>query len=280
MDPSQAQMLMHLGYQQYQGQSRPGQPAGSVQATPAPAQENVFGLPAFDYRLLDFVQKGADGGLVLLPGAPPDAGIKVQTFQDQLRKVQQGFFENPMQYLEKPIAALVEKRAAEMYQQNFGQHQSQNAAQQIITENDSWLYSRDAAGQKQYVFDPSTGSNVPQLSPFGQYYQRCVNEIFQAGVRDPVAQHKYAIGMVEAAALRAKMQTQQAAPPGGNPAATQFLNSVAHPGQPAAPAPAASPAPAGQAPQPFSMRDRMLREFQANGITDEVLQRQLNRQGA
>ncbi len=283
MDPSQAQMLMTMGFQQYQGQPRPGQPAPGAPTPPAaPAQENIFGLPAFDYRLLDFVQKDpSTGQLVPVMGAPPDAVIRVQAFQEQLRKAQQGFFENPMQYLEKPIAALVEKRAAEMYGQQFGQYQSEMTARQIVAEHDSWLFSRDAQGQKQFTFDPASGRNVPVLSSWGNYYQQCINDVERSGVQDPAQQHRLALSMVESAVYKAKLAQTQQAPPGSNPAAQQFLNAVANPGgQAPAPAPAAQPAPAGQAPVPFSIKDRMRQAFEANGISDQVLASQLSRNGA
>src|SRR5262249_48299527 len=71
MSLGQAQALLPLGYQAYQRQLQ-AQP--SAQANPAAQQPaNPFGLPEFDYRLLDMVQRDASGNIVPVPGAPPDA---------------------------------------------------------------------------------------------------------------------------------------------------------------------------------------------------------------
>ncbi len=267
-------MLMQMGYQQYT--SRPPEPAAAAAATQP--STNAFGLPEFDYRLLDFVTKDPSSGqLIMLPGAPPDAVIRVQAFQDQLRQVQQKFFADPMQFLGKVIDERVEKRAAELYQKEFSQHQSQTTAQKLLAENEGWLFQKEG---DRFVtqFDPATGREVKVLSPWGKFYQQCLHQVSQSGVTDPAAQHQMAYAMVENAALRAKLQ-QQAAAPAGDAAAAAFLDRA----NGAAPTPSPTPAPTPAAAQPaipMSIKERMRMAFEQNGITDQALAQQLNRNGA
>lgn len=269
-------MLMRMGYQQYQGQQT--QPAPTL-APATPAQPNIFGLPQFDEKLLNFVAKDpATGQLMNLPGAPLDAAFRVQEYMDNLRQVQSKFFTDPMQFLEKPVAALVEKRAQELYQKQFSQHQQQGTAERILEENKSWLFEVDANGQQVRQWNPATGQESPVLSQWGRYYHQCIQQVAAHGITDPVALNQYAIQMCENAALRAKFQQSQAAP-AGNAAAQQFLNGAAGHPTPAHPA-APNPPPPAQPAVPFSIKDRMRQLMDANGIDDKALQQQLNRTGA
>jgi hypothetical protein len=79
--PSQAQLLMQMGYRQYVGQQQAALPAQAGQAQP---QAHPWGIPQFDERLLQYVEKDpATGQLRVLPGGPPDAAIQVQKYHER-----------------------------------------------------------------------------------------------------------------------------------------------------------------------------------------------------
>lgn len=273
MDPATLRSMATLGYQQYtrSGQQQPA----AAPAPAAPAQpKNPFGLPEFDRRLLNFVTNGPNG-IEALPGAPPDAAFRVQEFKEKLLDAQYRFFENPRQFLQDMIREEAKTQAAEVYEKQFGGHQAQTAAQQIVQENSSWLFEQDN-GQPRMQFNPATGREEQVLTPWGRYYAQCLKQVESSGVSDPAAQHRFAQSMVENAAMRAKMQ-QTNAPAAGQAAAQQFLNGAA--GQPLSP-----PAPAAPTPPPApSYRDtvnpdlygNMTRNFAAHGLTDEVVRQQI-----
>lgn len=272
VDPNQARTLLTLGYQAYQ---RAGQ-APAPAPTPAPAQEpkkNVFGLPEFDHRLLQFVVKGPNG-LEALPGAPPDAILQVQRFQDEFQRAQREFYTDPLKFLGPLIDERVEQRAAKLYEERFKEYQGQTTAQKIIQENSSWLFEHDANGQPVSRFNPATGRDEKVPTAWGQYYGQCLQQVIANGVSDPNSQHQLALAMTENAAMRNRLQQQQA-PAAGAAAAQQFLNGVARPAQPQTPVVPPAPTPAPAAPTGSrSLREMMSMAFDANGITDEAIRRQ------
>lgn len=270
--------LATLGYQQYQRQGQAvAQPAGAQPTAQPAAPKNPFGLPEFDRRYLNFVTNGPNG-LEAIPGAPPDAVIRVQEFREKLLDAQYRFFENPRQFLQEMIREEAKTQAADVYKEQFGGHQAQTAAQQIVQENASWLFEQDN-GQPRMQFNPATGREEQVLTPWGRYYAQCLKQVETSGVTDPAAQHRFAQSMVENAAMRQKMM-QANAPAAGAAAATSFLNNAA--GHPTSPPPPAAPTP-----PPASYRDQvnpdlrgaMDRNFAAHGLTDEVVRRQLAGQG-
>lgn len=275
MSPDQAQMLMSIGYRHsagQPGQGQPTQPAPTQPQTPA----NPFGLPTFDTNLLNHVARDpATGQLVNLPGAPIDAAFQVAKYQEQLKAVQTQFWQNPQQYLAPLIAAEAKKIAGEVYQQQFGGYKSQETATQILQQNADWLYARDASGQPQQQFDPATGQNRQVLSAYGRFYAQQVQQIAKAGVSDPQMQHTLAVQALQNALF---VQQQAAAKAGqqGAAAGQQFLQGQAAASVPPPPANVPPPTPApGE-----SLRDRMRRQFEGNGLTDQVVLNQIaNRAG-
>lgn len=267
VDPSHARTLLTLGYQQWQNQGRQ-QPAAQPATPAAPEKKNPFGLPDFDYRLLDYVVKGPNG-LEVIPGAPPDTLLRVQEFQDKFRHAQQNFFSDPAKFLAPLIEEAAAKKAEAIYNERFSGHQSQSAAQRIIQENESWLFEQQD-GRPVTRFNPATGREDRVLSGWGQFYSQQLQAVAAAGVSDPVMQHQFALTATENAALRQRNQPA-AAQAAGAAAAQGFLNGAAQ--QPVPPPPAVAPvaAPVNGQQVPFSLRDTLRQRFEANGITDQSI---------
>lgn len=267
MDPATLRSMATLGYQQWQNQTRqPAQPAN-----PQPAQatqpKNPFGLPEFDRRYLNFVTNGPNG-LEAIPGAPIDAVFKVQEYREKLLNAQYDFFENPNKFLGDLVREEAKKQAAEVFQQQFGSHQQQQTAQQILQENAGWLYEQQN-GRTVTQYNPATGQHEPQLSAWGNVYLQSLNEASGLGIQDAAGKHKYAMAVVERAALQAKLQA--ANPAGQNPAAP-----ASPPPPPAIPGWAPPPPPAANPAVPMSLRDMFKANFDKAGLTDDALRNQIN----
>lgn len=271
MTPDQAQMLMAMGYQTYRGQGSPA-PAAQPQPQPAPAAaESVFGLPAFDYGLLNFVARGADGTYQVLPGGPPDAAIRVQDYQQRLQDVQKQFWQDPGKYL----MPLIEKKATEIanqvWQRQQQQYQNTQFARQTLAENSSWLYQQDASGNVLRQFNPVTGQMEEALSPYGQAYHRIIVGLRERGVTDPALLHQTAVTQIQNYLLQQRVNQLQA--PAQQQQSNQQLLSTAAAQQQAQPA----AQPVQMPPQEhLSLRDRMRRNLDQAGITDDVARRQLS----
>ena len=270
MSLDQAQLLLSMGYRAYQqqGQAAPAQ----VPAQPTPAQQaaNIFGLPQFDMNLLNFVGRDDQGRLQLLPGAPPDAAIRVQEYQEKLRQVQQQFWSDPMKFLGPVIQRQAEEIAGRVFQGQFQQTQHQQFARQTLQANEGWLYERDASGQTQHQFNPATGRQEPVLSAAGRAYRQFVVEAHQAGIQDPARQHQYAITSLQNQLMQARLAQLQA-PQQQQQANGQFLQQAAQ----QTPPPAAGANPVVPVQQPKTLRQAMLDQMNANGITDDVLRQQM-----
>lgn len=268
--------LIPLGYRAYQQAGQPT-PAGQPAAQPQ-AEAHPWGLPQFDQRLLDFVARDPQTGrLTVLPGGPPDAAIRVEEYQAKLREVQTEFYTNPMKLLGPMIEKKAQEIAQKQFQENFGAVQQQQQTQQIIQQNRDWLYAKDAQGQPVTQFNPATGRNQEVLSPYGQQYVQFVRQAEQYGVRDPEAQHSFAVQGLQNLLLQQRFaQGQQTQ--AGQQTATQYVQQAAQ--QTTAQQlvnnnPNAVPA----EPQVLSLRDRMRQSMDGNGITDAALAQQLSRAG-
>lgn len=269
-----AQALLAAGWRQMQGQQSPAAPAQTQPAPAAPQQANVFGLPAFDMNLLNFVGQDAQGRLVPLPGAPPDAVFRVEEYQKKLRDVQQNFWADPSKYLAPMIERQAAKIAQDMYARQQQQAQSQQFAGQVIEQNASWLFEADAQGQRQFQFNPATGRNEPVLSAYGRYYRDSVAAAAQRGVSDPQMQHDYAIQRLQNALWQQKAQQAQAGQQ-QQAANGQFVQAAA------ANPPVSPPAAPNLGIQPAgTLREMMSRAFNSNGLTDQALASQMASRGA
>lgn len=270
MGIDQAKLLLSMGYQAYQRAGQPASPPPAAAQPPTPA--NPFGLPQFDHRLLSLVGKDQNGNLVPLPGAPPDAVVKIQEYQEAFRKAQQDFFTDPMKALAPLIQQEAQKVAQQLYQQQYQQQQTATFAEQTVQENKDWLFEKNAQGGVQMRFDPATGREVAILTPLGNFYNQQLLAARQSGIENPQARHQYAIAQVQNALYQQRLQQLQA-PAAGQQAAQQFVQTQAqHP-------PAAAPAPAVIPVQPTqtSLRDAMRASFQQNGLSDDAVVQQINR---
>lgn len=271
MGLDQAKLLLTMGYQQYQRNTQQPVSPPAPAATPA-TPKNPFGIPQFDHRLLQFVGKDNQGNLVAMPGAPPDAVLRVQEYQDSFRDAQRKFYENPMEALGPLIQQEAKKVAETLYQQQFQQHQTAGFAEQVVKENEGWLFERNQQGGVQMVFDPANGREVGVLSPLGRFYNQKLQEARQSGIENPQARHNYAFALVQNVIYQHRLQ-QAGAPAAGQQAGQQFLQTqVNNP-------PATAPAPAVIPPQnpSTSLRDVMRQSFQQNGLTDDAVSNQINR---
>lgn len=260
--------LIPIGYKAWQTQQQPAAPA-------APAQpEHPWGLPQFDQRLLSMVRRDpTTGDLVPLPGAPPGAVLEVEKYQEKLREVQTKLFTDPMSLL----GPLIEKKAMEIAEKQFGQQygqiQQQQTTQQIIQQNSDWLYAKDAQGHPVTQFDPSTGQHKPTLSPYGQQYVQFVRQAVAMGITDPQHQHTVAVqGLTNLVYQQRFQQTQQAA--AGQQQQQTFLQTAQQQtaGQQLQNSnPNVVPAPN----YPVSLKDKMRAAMDGAGLTDQIVSRQV-----
>lgn len=275
----QYEPYIHLGYQAYQrGQQTPAAPANPAAPAQPAAPAHPWGLPQFDFALLNLVAKDPQtGGLVNLPGAPPDAAFRVQQYQEQLQKAQRELFADPHKALRPIVEAIAQEVANKQYDQRFTGHQQTQQAEQILAQNEGWLYERGQDGQAATQFNPATGQHVPVLSAAGKFYAQQITYAERQGIADPRVQHEFAIGRVKTALYEAQ-QRQQAAPAAGQQAAQQFVQGAAAAAAAASPPPnPAAPAPA--LPQTLTLRDRLMQQFQSQGLTDAAVVSQVNRLG-
>lgn len=275
-DLAQHRHLIPLGMDAYRRAQQ-----GNPNATPAQAQqtyEHPWGLPQFDHRLLDFV--GVDPQtreLVLRPGAPPDALIRVQEYQAKLKEAQTNFFSDPSKALapiiEKMFGGLFEKQ----FSQQFGQIQQHQTSQQIIADNQDWIYAKDQSGGFSTRFNPATGRYDRVLSPHGEQYVHFLRQADQFGIKDQAAAHQFARTNLENMLFQQRyaqdrnqqqgVQQQQQVIQQGNQTAAQQLTGHN---------PAVQPPAAG----PKSMRDLLRERFEQNGLTDQVVEQQVARSAA
>jgi hypothetical protein len=270
---AQHQHLIPLGMEAYR-RAQQGNPNAAPQ--PAAAQpQHPWGLPQFDMRLLDFVGRDGEGNLVLKPGAPPDALIRVQEYQAKLREAQSNFFNDPMKALEPVVKQMFGGMFQEHFQKNYGQIQARQAGERIIEENRSWLYAKDPQGNPVTRFNPASGQHEEVLSAEGQAYSQLLAQGRQYGIQDPTALHQFAVQGLTNMILSQRFQQQQnqqagvqqqqqMVSPQAQQTAAQQLGAHNPNVNPA-------PAPAGD------LRSAFRNAFRSNGVTDDVLAGQVNR---
>lgn len=257
--------LAQMGYRQYQTQQQP--PAPPTQ----PAKKSPFGVPEFDHGLLKFLSKDASGRVVADPAAPPDAVARYQAYADAVQQAQQGFWTDPMRALGDPIRELVREEAQKLVQQQYQQAQSQTQVQQILGQHADWIFEKTADGQVRHQVDPLTGRADRVLTPMGRAYAQMVQRAESMGIRDVTGQHDYAVAMLQNAVWQSQ-QRQQQLPAAGDAAKANFL-AQAQAAPPAAVAPQ-PPVTTPPAPETISLRQRMARNLQQAGVTDDVIRTQ------
>jgi hypothetical protein len=260
------------------------QPAASAPAKPA----NPFNLPEYDPSWAQLIQKNAvTGELEPAPGAPPDIVHRVLGYERKLREVQAKFWQNPAEALGPILAETIKPLLQQHVQQNLGALQDQQAAQQFVAQNGSWLYQKNPQGQP--IIDPLT--QQPILSAQGASFRQHLERAAQYGITSQAAQIDYAVNQTRAEILQAGGQapaTGAAAPaavPPGQSAKDNFLQihnrrAANHAGStvPAPGTPPGTPA-AGQNRAEMSLADRMRADFVAAGVSDADIAREIETTG-
>lgn len=270
-----AQHLLAEGYRSLQ--ARQAQPAQAPAAQQQQAQANLFGLPQFDMGLLNFVGRDATGNLVPLPGAPPDAVIRVREYQQKLQDVQQKFWSNPEGFLAPMVEKKAQEIAAKLFQARTQQTAEQQFAQQVVQQNADWLYENDAQGQRQESFNPMSGRMEPVLSPYGRFYHQTVQNLVAAGVANPQVAHQFAVNALQVQLLQAKLGQLQ----GGQQQQQtnqQLLNEAATRTQ-QRPAPN-NVQPAQQPVTAANLRQVLMDRMSSSGLSSEAIAAQMSRSGA
>lgn len=266
---NQYRHLIPLGYRAYQQSGQPN-PAAPQQ----PKTEHPWGLPDFDQNLLNLVRRDpATNELVALPGAPPDALLRVQDYQAKARQAHEKLLTDPVNAIWSAIEAKVRATYQEQFGQQYGQIQQQQTTQQIIQQNSDWLYAKDQQGNAVTSFDPSTGQHKPTLSPYGQQYVQFVRQAVAWGVQDPTAQHNIAVQGLQNMLLSQRYQQGQQQQV-GQQQQQQFVQNAAQ-----TTAAAAllnnNPSTTPSAPSALSLRDKMRQRMNASGQTDDVIRQQV-----
>lgn len=230
-----------------------------------PAARKPWEAPEFDERWLQLVDKDATTGMyVAKPGVNPLFAEKVQQYADHLENWTTQLARNPLDAL----GPLVTHVAEQLLEQRFGQQQAVAQAQEIVRQNEDWLYAVDTNGRRLVGND---GRFVP--TPLGARYYTHLQTLRAGGVSDARTLDTLAKQLLQgdiAASNAAKAGTQQqvASPQAAAAAARANVN----PGQAVPPArrqvvPGATE-PDGTG---LSLREELARAMQEEGITDADL---------
>lgn len=269
---AQHQHLIPLGMEAYRrAQQAQTQPA--AQAAPTP--QHPWGVPQFDERLLDFVGRDpTTNQLTLLPGAPPDALIRVQEYQAKVREANNNFLRDP----EKALAPIIEKMFGGLFEKQFGEQygqiQSRQTSERILADNRDWLVAKDQGGNYMTRFNPATGGHDDVLSPLGEAYSQQLVQATRMGIGNPADRHSFAVTNLQNFLFQ-QQRSQQAAQATG----VQQQQQVLQQGQQTAAAQVTNfnPNVNPQLDQAMSLRDQFRKNFEANGVTDAALAQQMNR---
>jgi hypothetical protein len=220
------------------------------------------------------------GRLLPVEGAPPDLAEKYYRWIDHQQRFFDGFAADPIKAIEPGIEQVARRVAEQIVQQTLGGYQSQMQAQDYIARNSEWLHLRDPQGN---VVKSQQGQ--PVLSPAGERFRDYVVYLERSGVKDIQAQYQIAQSMLErdlhfarqqqaAAGQQQQQQQQQQTPVTPQQAANQqFLQQHNRPNV-AGSIPAGGANANGNAPsqnQSLPLKERMRRDFAANGITDQMV---------
>ena len=222
--------------------------------------------PAFDKRWAELVERNPQTGLfVSKPNVPPSVAEAANAWADWQGK----FLENPVEVLQPFVEERATEIARQVIQQELGQFQQQQTIYNLARANADWAYQRDAQGN--VAIDPLTGQW--QLSPAGTQYVSLVKSLGEMGVADPVNRDRLARTIIAS-----QLQAQQQAPQ--PPAAQQRQEQAMRGRQPnrnplqALGAQERQEHPYATEPdkKSLSMRERLTRAFDEEGITSKDLQ--------
>lgn len=235
------------------------------QAPTTPQQPNYFGLPEFNPQWLDWLERDAAGNVVPKIGAPPDVVGKVVQYQRALQDFQNKFWQKPQEHLTPLVRDAVAPLVHQAIQGQLRQYQDQVYATNLVAQNSQWMHYRDQQGQ--VIRDPITGGYA--MTPEGQLYVAQLKRAQSMGVSGLQNQHAYAMDQMRLA-YYAQQQNQAQAVAGAATQDQQFLqqHNRRAPNSGGSLGTGASPT---QDNSQLSLYDRLQRDLQQNGITDQML---------
>ena len=258
-----------------------------------PYWADYWAPPQYDRSIEQFLRKDADGNIVALPGAPPDAVIQYQTYHAWRNKQAQAMLDNPHQFIEPTARNIAKEVAEQAIREHLGAYQDKISAQQFTQQNGQWLYEYDQNGQIKTnpVFNPATGQ-VEHHRVLNQWGAIMRDEIQRVAER----QQKYGYSDIreqqDIATMRAQLaftmnlvqqqaqamnQAQQAQQQPMQPQRSPLQQSNQAFLQQQQPAPASRRAGSNSKPATTPVNKDLMgalrRDFQANGITDAAFGR-------
>lgn len=193
----------------------------------------------------------------LKPGEDPSIPAKIRAFRDFQKNKLNDFFQDPMKALEPGLKGTLEPMIKSAIQESLRGYQETQQAHSYVTQNLNWLANKDSQGNPIRNQDGSWN-----LSPAGQLFQSYVKFFAEKGVKDVEMQRMMAERCTEGDILRANIK-QNGQPSG--PAPTPGGNRLAALGSPAHLAAVNGEFPAGT-----SLKDRLTKAMEENGITNQV----------
>jgi hypothetical protein len=165
----------------------------------------------------------------------------------------------------------LEARVLEKFRAEQAQANEQATVYQIAQQNAGWFYQLDPSGQPMVI----PGTNQYAVTQQGQEYLQYMQAIRQMGVTDPVNRDRLARALMSSGAPQAAPQA-----PGATYAQARALASAQDSQNPLQGRPILERQGTMGSTEPnlqgVSLRDRLKREFEAGGITDEVLMREFS----
>lgn len=163
---------------------QPAAPAAPESADPLAA----FKGPAYDPRWLSMVKKDEQGNIVPLPGVDPTVVPKLMAALQHRQTIMEKFADNPMEFIQ-PLVQQQAKTLLEQHSQSMmGQFQERQQQEQFLSQNASWLFARDSAGNP--VMNPQTGGYVPTRE--GLAFYNHVRRAESLGIKSAKAQEEFA----------------------------------------------------------------------------------------
>ncbi len=269
--------LEYLGQQQApQPQQRPGDAGAGADAARAEAAaedarrsaemsayRQQQQAPQQEQRLdnwRDYLTSDESGNRVFRDGVDGATQARVREMARSEREIQEEFARDPRGTIDKHYGGMVEDRARqiaqETVQEQLGQFQVRNRAQNLVQQNENWLYEHDEYGGRK-----TDVNGHPQLSVAGTLVNRQIDSLATLGITEPDQQWDLAMRLGELEyrqnydkyARDLAIQAQAAQQPNGQQAGAPVANyqgqavppnGMGTPGQQPQPQPQFTPSPA------------------------------------
>lgn len=259
--PYYSQFTQWLQSQQQGG----GQQGQQQQQRPA----NPFGIPEYDPGWLELVERDANGNWIPKPGAPPDIVFRIQNYSRARQAALDRLLSNPADVLGPVLQQAIQPMLQQYLQQNLGHYQDQQFANQFVSQNSQWLHMRDQNGN--IITDPIT--RTPVLTNEGHRFLQHLRKAEEIGIRSLQDQQAYAMNMLRAEGVTSIFGTSGAsnATQQRDASNQNFLNQ--HNRRQPNHSGSATNLPNGDPPPNpgLSLRERLLKNLQTNGITDQMI---------